>query len=157
MQILVFRHGEAEYTLGNDCDRELTQRGRLQLAANISAKKPLLTGADLLLSSPYIRAVQSAREVNGQLSRPLTISERDWLVPSAVASESIVFLDDLVGQKQSQSVVIITHLPFVAAFIECLCGLASGTVHMGTGSLAVIDASVIAAGCGDLREIVHAS
>ena len=54
------RHGEASFKAPTDDLRELTEQGRLKIASNIEAKKNELQDARLILSSPILRAKQTA-------------------------------------------------------------------------------------------------
>ena len=64
MEIYFLRHGEAEGSLYNspeaDFERELTQRGRERLTAEAAGLIRLIPGFDLILTSPLVRARQSA-------------------------------------------------------------------------------------------------
>ena len=66
MKIVFVRHGEPDYNhvtqrgfIGHGCDlAHLTESGKAQ--AQIAAENPMLDGIELIVSSPYTRALQTA-------------------------------------------------------------------------------------------------
>jgi len=63
MNIYLIRHGNAERTKAglSDFERELTKEGRIQLKASVEKWKNLVDNFDYIISSPLVRAVQTAQ------------------------------------------------------------------------------------------------
>jgi 8-oxo-dGTP diphosphatase len=94
MRALVVRHaraGDREEWRGDDRLRPLDQRGRRQAEALATTLAEL--GAHRLLSSPYIRCVQTLEPAAGRLALP--IEERDELAEGSSAGEVLALLDEL--------------------------------------------------------------
>ncbi|SMF64405.1 phosphohistidine phosphatase [Alteromonadaceae bacterium Bs31] len=102
----------------------------------------------MLICSPLIRAQQSAEVVQAVVPAARKITA-DWIKPSSMPQTAIDELYKLFSQDV-ETVMVVSHLPFVAHLIERLCGLEQGFIRMGTGSLVALDLPVIAAGCGTL-------
>lgn len=151
MTILLMRHGEAEVLARSDFDRKLTDRGRQQ-AQGVATK--LIEGgysADLLFSSPYPRAVETADIVAAKLGLP-AVSENE-LVPDGDPKIVIDFLDRNVNTsiESKMNVMAVTHQPLVSRLIKLLTG---EDVPMKTANVAVIEAESIVAGFGELKCIL---
>src|SRR5436309_12860545 len=74
MLLLLVRHAQSEGNAavpGAAIDCPLTDRGRRQAAA--AAKKLVATGIDLVLSSPYSRALQTAEIIRAAANVPAEI------------------------------------------------------------------------------------
>lgn len=75
LSLLVCRHGETDYNLqgryAGSSDVPLNPKGREQ--ASELSKNPLLTGVDFIVSSPLIRAVQTAVIIQKEIDKPLHI------------------------------------------------------------------------------------
>lgn len=65
MNLYLVRHGAAEDKKpgGRDFDRGLTEEGKKKMSAAVKGWKALIPGFDTLVSSPLIRAVQTAEIV----------------------------------------------------------------------------------------------
>jgi phosphohistidine phosphatase len=63
MNIYLVRHGDAERTTAgsSDFERELTREGIIQLRVSAEKWKNLVTGFDYIVTSPLVRAVQTAK------------------------------------------------------------------------------------------------
>lgn len=150
MELFVLRHGEASYSGCSDESRELTGRGRLQVQQVLRQKLSELENVQLVLNSPLMRAQQSA-DIFLAYIPDVQRHSIDWLKPGSNVLKAIQSLCLMQQQKELRSAVLVTHLPFVASFVESLCGFQSGSVSMDTGSLIAIDCDVVASGCGELR------
>ncbi|MBU1111110.1 histidine phosphatase family protein [Patescibacteria group bacterium] len=73
VRYLIFRHGEAE-TIGPDETRPLTMRGREQAAC--LGRRLSSFNASVFITSPLLRARQTAETVNKYLNLDLQIDER---------------------------------------------------------------------------------
>jgi phosphohistidine phosphatase len=73
--IYFLRHGDAEHESSDDAARQLTPKGERQSEAAGLALAALGASVDVCLSSPKVRAEQTARIACGHLSVPVEIAE----------------------------------------------------------------------------------
>lgn len=144
MKIYLMRHGEASFDTRNDDDRQLTENGRAKILANILQKKSELSDVKLLLSSPILRAKQTAELAAKTLGRSDHIEEVKWLIHESTPLRSISSL----SKYSAESVMLFSHQPFASRFVEILCDLELGFIGMNTASIIAIEAESVTAGLG---------
>jgi len=113
MQLYIVRHGIAidreDPKSPPDPDRYLTEEGierTTQVAKGIVA---LGATADLLMSSPYVRAMQTAEIFASALEYPKQkIRRTDLLLPG---SEAMLFYRELAKDKHSSTIFCFGHAP----------------------------------------------
>jgi len=150
VKLYVFRHGEAGHAYTSDSDRQLTEKGRYEIQSKAQAKAEELKAAEIILHSPLVRARQSAEVLKEFLSTPV-VKCVDWLKPGSRVSFAVEALFQLQEREEWQSIILVTHLPFVSSYIEQLCGLSAGRIAMSTGSVVALETEVIARGCARLN------
>ena len=157
MEIFLLRHGNAVPAAPSDELRPLSERGKVEVESVISARKTELTRVSLCLVSPYLRAQQTANIVERHLSS-VKREDCDLITPSGrVVDVMRMLYSRSVTDEEHQSLMLITHNPFVEAVLGQMCAASPGEHRMGTASLAAIDfPDVVAAGCGELRWLTHA-
>lgn len=151
MQLLVLRHGQAKAMQYDDASRELTDRGRAQVAWIIRARAAQLARVRIIWASPFVRAQQTAAIVATALKLPVITKNR---LTGDTAPEQLF---DTLGQTRSEQfpLLLVSHQPLVGGLVNGLCG--SGRVHpMGTASLACMEAEIWAKGCAELNWLQHA-
>jgi phosphohistidine phosphatase len=127
-RLFLLRHGEAEPRADSDARRRLTERGLLQVRANV----PHLPTQDpiAIYHSPLLRAQQSA-----ELLRPhLNCSEFQcvsWLEPETPA---LVALAEIMSLSAA-TVLIVSHNPLLETVAAELAALPLGTYRFATGTL----------------------
>jgi phosphohistidine phosphatase len=130
MQLLLLRHGKAEdCSPGGDFSRELEEKGHEQArhAARILAAADLVP--DLVLSSPVIRAKQTAITFTGAAGMPGPIF-LDWL---ACGMSPETALAELGHFPEFERIMIIGHEPDFSRLIShCLGGSAQTEVRKGS-------------------------
>lgn len=87
MQLYLVEHGEPDYTeaeragyMGHGLDlAKLTERGRKQ--AEMAAEDSRLKSAEIIIASPYTRALQTAAILSQRLNKPLTVETflHEWM------------------------------------------------------------------------------
>lgn len=144
MMLHFLRHAQAEpfnrRMHGQDRDRLLSQAGReqIRLAAQGFMKEGMRF--DTLISSPYPRAVETAKIVADVFKFKKAIHFSENLIPEALYHK--FRKEFLANWTKSNSVLIVTHQPFVS---ECISILLSGkedpllSVNMGTGALCSLE------------------
>jgi phosphohistidine phosphatase len=113
MQIYVVRHGIAidreDPKCPPDPERYLTEEGIEKTKRVASAVAMLSDAPDLLLSSPYVRATQTAEIFASQFDYPKQkIQRTDLLLPGA---EPTLLFRELAKDKQSSSIFLFGHAP----------------------------------------------
>ena len=130
MQLLLLRHGKAEdCSPGGDFARALEEKGHEQArhAARILAAADLLP--DLVLSSPVIRAKQTAITFTGAAGMPGPIF-LDWL---ACGMSPETALAELGHFPDFERIMIVGHEPDFSRLIShCLGGSADAEVRKGS-------------------------
>jgi phosphohistidine phosphatase len=118
MEIYILRHGIAveRGTKGykNDGDRPLTKDGEDKTKQIAKALRALDLKFDLVLSSPYVRARQTAEIVAEVLDQEVTLT--DFLIPDASAV-------DLIGEinaEKPQRVLLVGHEPDLSRLVSVL-------------------------------------
>lgn len=122
MELLVFRHGLAgekedwAKTGRPDPERPLTAEGRRKTEEAAEGAAGLCE-ADLVLSSPWTRARQTAERLAEELGCPL--SDCEELLPSAPFER----LADRLNGLREQRVAIVGHEPHLSRFVSWLLGV----------------------------------
>ena len=130
MQLLLLRHGKAEDSSpGGDFTRELEEKGHEQArnVARILAAADLLP--DLVLSSPVIRAKQTANTFTSTAGMPGPIF-LEWL---ACGMSPETALAELSHFPEFERIMIVGHEPDFSRLIShCLGGSADTEVRKGS-------------------------
>lgn len=154
MQVFVLRHGQAEMQQSTDEVRNLTAKGRLEVAANIKASLSEFGHLQEIWVSPLVRARQTAQIVCDLLANQKVfpvVKTSDQITPDG--DPSVLF--EVLQASHLTSVLLVSHQPFVGSFIANFCGGPAGAYPMDPGSLALIECDVAARSCGELRWLRH--
>jgi phosphohistidine phosphatase len=138
MELYLFRHGIAEEASAGhpDSSRQLTEEGRKKTAA--VAKMARLAGAEpsLILSSPYDRAVQTARVAADELGYKGEILQTRTLVPHG-APEPV--WSDVRDHSEEQSILLAGHEPLLSCLTAWLLGAPALQVEVKKSAMIRID------------------
>ncbi|KUJ84221.1 phosphohistidine phosphatase SixA [Microbulbifer flavimaris] len=149
MKLMILRHGQAEPHRGDDASRELTERGREQVAAVCRARATELSEVRAIWASPFVRTQQTAEIASKQLGLP--VRTESILVGDTPPGEVL----DALASADDFPILLVSHQPLVGSLVNGLCG--SGNQHpMGTSSLACLSAEVWADNCAELEWLQHA-
>lgn len=151
VELYLLRHADAGDPLawpGRDAERPLTNRGKRQ--AERLAGLLLAAGSrpDLLVSSPYRRATQTARRVAAALGLEVIVDDR------LAGRLDLPTLDGLIDDLGSpRRPVLVGHDPDFSTLVALLC--ASEGIPVPKGTLVRIDASrPLRPGAGLLRWLI---
>lgn len=141
MQLYIVRHGIAidrdDPKCPSEAERYLTEEGvekTRQAAKGIAA---LEVHADLMISSPYVRAMQTAEIFAGALDYPKQkIRSTDGLLPGA---EPGAFLRELAREKNASSVFCFGHAPHVDALLATSVGAQHHITSMKKAGVAFVE------------------
>ena len=122
MNLYLLRHGLAAdldtHGLTKDSERPLTPKGERKLWRIAEGMKALELSFDVILSSPYVRARQTAEIVAAALHVSKKIGFSETLTPAGSAKKLIELLKDLTPQREN--VLLVGHEPHLSEFISLL-------------------------------------
>jgi phosphohistidine phosphatase len=130
--IYLLRHGEAEPRTGDDAARRLTAKGERQARDAGRALAELGVRIDACLSSPKVRALETARLACEALGVEVEVTE-------ALAGGPFDALELAAGRG---NVLLVGHEPDFSAEVGRLTG---GNVKLKKGGIAVVDSSTLVA------------
>lgn len=137
MHLYLMRHGIAEDPAPGRPDRAraLTPRGRAKLGAGMTAARRLGWRADVLLSSPHVRAVQTASYVADAFGTAV-LEDARLASGAALGAYLDVIAEQFDAANPPEHVWIVTHEPDLSLAIHALTG---GAVAMRKGTIACLD------------------
>jgi phosphohistidine phosphatase len=144
--IYLLRHGDAEKRNGDDAARRLTAKGERQSRAAGQALAALGEEIDACLTSPKVRAVDTARLACESLGLEPEVADElaggDFDSPALAAGRG--------------NVLLVGHEP---DFSDEIARLTGGRVKLRKGGLAIVDGSTLTALLrpADLRRIAASS
>jgi len=117
MDLLVLRHGEAgqRSNLASDLKRSLTVEGKQEIADIANGLKSVEVKLDHVLTSPLLRARQTAEIVAKSLKYKGKIEELDSLKPEG---NKLEFCSLLSRFKQDSTVLVVGHEPYLSKMIS---------------------------------------
>lgn len=143
MVIYLVRHGEAvtleDAASKNDEDRNLTIEGKEKLYQFSRTFKSIDVQSDLILTSPYKRAYETASIFSEAMDSTTKLEECDLLKPG----ESVeAFINHLHKRKDFSSVLIVGHEPFLGNLASTLIsGKSSLNIRFKKGGICRIEIS----------------
>ena len=140
MRLFLVRHGTAEEKLGRaDAERALTEAGRVEVAEVCAAIAAGLEGPARLLSSPYLRAEQTAEILREHLRMDAKIEPSEALLPEAEWPALRDALEALAA-KGARTVVAVGHNPSISLMAARICaGDEEARISFSKGAVACIE------------------
>lgn len=135
MRLLFLRHGVADERRPGlrDFERRLTNEGRAEVRLVAKGLQRLNLALCTVLSSPYLRARETAEEV----AEVLTPGEPPRLVPELGCGCTFGDLDRVLDEfEPSVRVILVGHEPDLSGMIQEITG---GRVRMKKASAALVD------------------
>jgi phosphohistidine phosphatase len=121
MRVTLIRHAEAGDDAPRDESRALTVRGRADARRLGRALEGRGVRFSLVVSSPLVRAVQTAEIVAAAVNYRRRVMASDVLLPEAAVSRVVAFLRTAAGEK---GVALVAHEPILSALAAALTGRA---------------------------------
>jgi phosphohistidine phosphatase len=112
---IAVEHGAAGYE--NDDERPLTSKGERKIWTIAEAMKALEISFDLILSSPLVRARETAEIVAAALKAKKRLELTDTLAHQESAKPLVDFLND---QGAVDDILLVGHEPFLSRLISLL-------------------------------------
>lgn len=164
MRLYMMRHGEAESGMDDDSSRALTPRGQSQNRVVAEQWRARLGQTPIGFCSPYLRAQQTAQDMQSQIPG-LEFSTVEWLQPSTAVASLLNELSTIVEQgagkglaervgKEAANVagagiLLVGHNPLLSeAWNLLLEGEGRPRFGLSTSHLVCIDTPVFAPACG---------
>jgi len=143
MEIYLLRHAPAvERGTRNypSDDRPLTGAGIAQMTVGASALRALLPRLDAIVSSPLVRARETARIVARALRHRRKILISKELLPDAAPADAMQFLKKFSARSR---LLLVGHRPNVGMLASALLGSRVPVVKILKGGICRIDAKEI--------------
>ncbi len=137
MLLSLLRHGIAEDhgSRERDDERELTDEGRAKTKRAMQAARAMkLIPPALVISSPLIRAVQTADIACKDFARDAKRMTSEALIPSADILNTMSLVAEHI--KKDSPVMLVGHEPHLSAFGSALIGSGSPIIEMKKAALA---------------------
>src|SRR5262249_43774691 len=151
MEIYILRHGIAvERGTGGykkDGDRPLTKEGKEKVTEIADGILKMGIQLDLILSSPYVRAKDTAQIVADRLRKQVTFT--DFLLPDGNGRHLIAEIND----EKPQRVLLVGHEPDLSELISVLfTGSADANIELKKGGLCKLTSDKLSFGrCATLN------
>ena len=138
MQLHLLRHGRAEDEGpgASDLARKLTPRGRAEVQQVLERVRRAGAVPSLILSSPYVRAFESAEIAAKILGYAGTIIRTDALVPISAPRR---IWDEIRSQQTESQILLAGHQPLLGQLLANLLGAPALQVAMRPATLVRID------------------
>jgi phosphohistidine phosphatase len=142
MRLSLLRHGIAadrgRLKYENDSERPLTPKGERQMRRIAQGLQASGLSYDLILSSPYLRAKQTADIVAQALSAPEGVLLADALTPERNPRQLIEALR--TDYHEQQDILVVGHEPYLSRLISTLLtGGPNLSVVLKRGGLCALD------------------
>jgi phosphohistidine phosphatase len=121
MRVTLIRHGEAGDDARRDEDRALTERGRADMRRVARALARRGTRFAAVVTSPFVRAVQTAEIVVAAVGYRGRVIVTRALEPEAAVDGVVALLKALDSEK---SVALVAHEPILSRVAAALLGIA---------------------------------
>lgn len=153
MLIYLLRHGDASSDPNlHDSERPLTNLGIRQANCVGTFLRQMNVQVDTIISSPLVRAQQTASIVQENIGRQKLIIS-DFLLNGADQTELIQYLNNLCVS----SALLVGHIPHLTDTISFIInGSYENEIEMKKCSLAIVEVSEpIRPGTGQLKQLTH--
>jgi phosphohistidine phosphatase len=142
MNIYILRHGIAEERRAGRADekRALTDEGRAKLKLVLKRARAAKASPSLILTSPYVRAVQTAGMAAELLGCKKKVVRTDALLPSS--SPEAVWRE-IRGLRNESAILLAGHEPLLSQTASYLLGEERTIVELKKGALAAIEVGAL--------------
>jgi phosphohistidine phosphatase len=138
MQLYILRHGIAEDGTpgGNDSDRALTSEGKKKLRDILQVAQRAGVSPSLIISSPYRRAIESARVAVDELGYKDKVLETNALIQS---SDPKPVWEEVRVHKSESELMLVGHEPLLSTLVGYVLAAPSLSIDLKKGALVRID------------------
>jgi phosphohistidine phosphatase len=138
MQVYILRHGIAEEVKpgGSDSNRALTNEGRKKLREVLRLAEKADVVPSLIITSPLVRAVQTAEVVIEVLGYANDLLRTDALEPASTPER---IWEEIRSQQGVMQLMLVGHEPVLSQLVAFLLGSSALLVDVKKGALLRID------------------
>jgi len=138
MQVYLLRHGAAESAPpgGSDDERKLTAEGRDEVRRAVEGARRIRMAPTLILSSPLVRAGETAEIAATVLGYTGNILRTEALVPSASPQE---VWDEIRSRQTEMQILLAGHEPLLSQLASYLLDSPALQVEMRKAAIVRID------------------
>lgn len=138
MKLYLLRHGPAEDVQDweTDSERPLTTEGRSKTKQAAAGIAPAIREISVLASSPYLRALDTAKIYAAELKYRGEIVQSTDLTPDSSISRATAFIDSLM---KHDSALIVGHQPLLSTLTSTLIGSSRPVIEFKKGALARLE------------------
>jgi phosphohistidine phosphatase len=156
MKIYFLRHGEAEEKKKGmeDKDRPLTSLGAATISNMARSLTKVIENLDLIFTSPYLRAAQTADIVGNIFGKKDNIVRSENLLVGTPSSE---LLNEIKRYKDTETILLIGHQPQLGICVSFLTGVSEDNITIKKGSCAFVNIGELKENAGELVWIKDAA
>jgi phosphohistidine phosphatase len=146
MELYILRHGIAvpRGTPGYpDDDRPLTEEGVEKMKAGAKGIAQVVSGFDVIISSPLVRALDTAKITAKAAAYKNEIVITEFLIPGTPMKTLLKFLE---GYKDKERVLIAGHEPQLGFIASNLIGAEDSVIMFKKGGICRIDITSLTSG-----------
>ena len=138
MEIYLLRHGIAEAGRPghDDSERALTEEGREKLRAVLKRARSAGVEPTLILASPYVRAIETAREAADVFGYHGEIEKTRALLPEASPHDA---WDEIRERKSETAILLAGHEPMMSSMAAHLLASPAVMLDMKKGAMVRVD------------------
>jgi phosphohistidine phosphatase len=141
MRIYLLRHGIAEEAFSKrDSDRALTEEGKRKLQEVLRLAARGGVEPSLIISSPYRRAIETARIAIDVLGYKGPLIESTCLTPDSPAESA---WSDVRLHSSEESLLLVGHEPLFSALAAFLLGHPALSIDFKKGALLCVEVSSV--------------
>jgi phosphohistidine phosphatase len=153
MKLYLLRHGTASDVASSDAERELTREGEEEAQIAGSALAELGVNPSHVLSSPLVRARQTAEIAAQALSVQGEVESVDELVNGTPTQ---ALLRVLKPYSSEDEILLVGHMPSLSEHLAALIGSKSPQgLPLGKGCVACVDLDELRLSRGQLRWLLR--
>lgn len=153
MKLYFIRHATASDIGVSDAKRELTDEGREEARIAGRALANLEAKPSRILTSPLVRAVQTAEIVAEELKRKVEVGLLGELTNDATTA---ALLKRLKPYSEEDEIALVGHMPGLSIHIAALIGAKNHEgLPLGKGGIACVELKQLRAGTGELRWLMR--
>jgi phosphohistidine phosphatase len=149
MNLFILRHGIAAEPdapgIKTDAERPLIPKGEQRLREAAAAMERMELSFDAIISSPYLRAKQTAEIVAKHFKLQKKLAFSDDLIPGGNPQALIRQINDL--KPAPENILLVGHEPYLGRLIALLAaGTPTAMIEMKKGSLCKLEAEELECG-----------
>jgi len=144
VEVYLLRHGIAEdhAASGRDADRVLTEEGKRKLQKVMDRARKAGVNPTLILSSPLVRAIETAQIAAEALEYKSEIARSNALLPNAAPRDVWA---EIRAHRDEPSMLLAGHEPLFSQTVAYLLGSTRAMVEFKKGALIRVDFAALGA------------